>query len=170
MYNYFTTDKDGKVSSKGIMPYMTNGDFVRGILNYYNITGTVITIASPSDGTSNLVVVDPTCTATLINGFIDDAGGYDGRLIYTGTDLRYVNVNVSISVSTTSADDIVVAIALNGTAEVYTVATTALSTKTTLTLSHMVEITENDYIEVLVGNITETANITVHALSIAVNG
>jgi hypothetical protein len=144
-----------------------------GEISYFNTTGTTITITGVSDGSTNMVLVNPTTTLNNDMEF-DNGGGNTGRLRYIGTATRTFHVACSISFSgATTNQDGVFGIAKNGTivAASKVISFLGLTSDTRSTALHlMVSLTTNDYVELYVGNMTATNNVVVKTLNIFAMG
>lgn len=141
----------------------------RGALTYFNLTGTAVTISAASDGSSNMVKVDVPSTIPAIATGFDNGGASNGRLRYTGSATKTFLVTVCISNSGASGDVLVIGVAKNGTVDASTKVLEAAKTSGTVsatTLTGVLQLAQNDYLEVFIGNTTDTSSPTVHALSI----
>ena len=141
-----------------------------GELYYFDLTGTIIAISGTSDGTSNMVAVNPGSTPNSNNYEFTHT---DGRLRYTGEVTKQFSVNVTLSITPTNNNDfMVIGIAKNGNVQqgkvIQTLGTT--SETETLSLHNIVELAENDYIEVYVGNMTGANNVKIKTLDISLRG
>lgn len=88
-----------------------------GEVSYFNTTGTLVTISSTSDGSTNMVVVAP--TSTLVNDMeFDNGGANNGRLRYTGAVSKTFHIAVTLSGTPATVNDIFVfGVAKNGTVQ-----------------------------------------------------
>jgi hypothetical protein len=145
-----------------------------GEISYFNTTGTSITIAAQSDGSTNMVLVNPaTALSTGVYEF-DNGGGDTGRLRYTGATTKMFHTAATISFSPESAnDEFVIGIAKNGTV----VTSSKVISKsrgigeTSGTALHvMLELAANDYIELYVGNMNSTGDFTIKSISMFAMG
>jgi len=137
-------------------------------LDYFNTTGTSITISGTSDGSTNMVVVNPTSTADSDLGF-DNGGSDNGRLRYTGATTRMFHVAATLSgTPAVGADVFVFGIAKGGTVDCKVLS--SVSGTQAFALHCMVELATNDYVEIYVGNTTAARNFTVKSLNIFAMG
>ena len=144
-----------------------------GEISYFDMTGTAVAIAAQSDGSTNMVKAAPTTTLDNDKEF-DNGGADDGRLRYIGTTTRTFHVACTISIAPASANDtFVFGVAKTGTvlskSKVLIQATTAAGIRSTA-MHAMVSLAMNDYLELFVGNTTDTDDCTVHSLNIFAMG
>jgi len=145
-----------------------------GETNYFNTTGTAITISAQSDGSTNMVLVNPTTALSSGEYEFDNGGGNTGRLRYTGTTTKMFHIACTISFSPDNAnDEFVVGVAKNGTV----ISTSKIISKargigetSTTALHVMAEMATNDYLELYVGNISGTGNFTIKTLTMFAMG
>ena len=144
-----------------------------GEISYFNMTGTEVAIANSSDGSTNLVKVDVATTGDFYFN-TDNGGSNNGRLRYTGAQTKTFNCIACLSLTpATSSDSVVVGFAKNGTVSsnhkvIQTLGTT--SEAITVSLNRMIELVNNDYIELYIGNLTAGNNVTVNSLNIFMLG
>ena len=145
-----------------------------GEINYFNTTGTIITIASQSDGSTNLVKVAPT---TVLSGDVfefNNGGANDGRLRYTGatTKMFHTAFTISMDGSGSGTNLYVFGIVKNGTpGDCKVIQSIAVSNDTQSTALHcMVSLATNDYIELYVGNLTDADDIIVKTINLFAMG
>ena len=161
----------GDISAQDLRDFLATMKPPMGEISYFSVTGTQITIATQSDGSTNMVLVN---LATSLNA---DSYEFDspsnGRLRYTGTVTRMFHVAVSISFSGGANDIFVAGIAKGGTVVSESkilrkvgaggdVGSTAIHT--------IVELAQNEYIELYVGNITNADDPTWHTLNLFAMG
>jgi hypothetical protein len=144
-----------------------------GEISYFSTTGTAIAIATVSDGSTNMVKVDPVTTLNNEMEF-DNGGADDGRLRYIGAATKTFHVASTISFAPATANDVfVVGIAKNGTvivgSKILAQATTANGIRSTA-LHSMISLANNDYVELYVGNITDADDFVIHTLNIFAMG
>jgi hypothetical protein len=140
-----------------------------GQVGYFDTTGTSITIAGASDGTTNMVVVNPTTTLTNDHEF-DNGGGNTGRLRYTGTVTKTFHVALTVSGTPQTANDVfVMGVSKNGGASDCKMLGSASGTQFQA-LHCMVSLATNDYIELYIGNTTAGRNFTVKSLNLFAMG
>ncbi len=137
-----------------------------GQVGYFNTTGTLTTIASASDGTTNLVALAPTTTATIDTGF-DNGGSNNGALRYTGATTKYADIAVTASGTPATDNEVFVfAIAKNGTAiDGCQVLGTLIGTRP-VALHCVTTLAQNDVITLKAGNTTAGHDLTVKSLNI----
>lgn len=136
-----------------------------GDLSYFNLTGTLVSIATVSDGSTNMVKAAVAST-TVDSLRFDNGGADDGRLRYTDSNRNSFHVTASVSVTCAADKLIVVGLARNGTViastkMLATVGTSAVA----LALDSQIDLYTNDYVEVFLGNTTDDVDITVHSLA-----
>jgi len=144
-----------------------------GEISYFSTTGTNISIAAQSDGSTNMVKAAP---VTIFENMLDfDNGGADnGRLRYTGVTEKNFHIACTISIAPASANDtFVFGVAKNGTviasSKVLMKVATAADIKSTA-MHVMTSMTTNDYLEMFVGNTTDADDCTVHTLNLFTMG
>lgn len=142
-----------------------------GEVSYFDTTGTGVTISGTSDGSTNMVVIAP---ATAVSGdeYLFDNGGSDiGRLRYTGTLSRMFHIAVTLSLTPATLNDIfVIGIAKSGTV-VASSKVLGSSGGTQFSALHLyTTLTQNQYLEVYIGNTSGSRNATVKSLNIFAMG
>jgi hypothetical protein len=144
-----------------------------GEVSYFDTTGAAITIASTSDGSTNLVKVLATTTGDFYYN-TDNGGSDNARLRYTGSATKTFNCQACLSIlPATAADSVVIGFAKNGTVSanhkvIQTLGTT--SETQVLALNRMIELATNDYVEIYIGNLTAGNNVTVKSLNLFMLG
>jgi hypothetical protein len=146
-----------------------------GEISYFSLTGTAITVSSQSDGATNLVkAVVATAAPVAANNYeFDNGGSNNGRLRYIGAATRHFHIAVTFSVTPALANDVFVyAIAKNGTIVSESRALMRLggATAESTALHAMVELGQNDYVEMYLGNTTGERNGTVNTLNMFAMG
>jgi hypothetical protein len=140
-----------------------------GAVNYFNLTGTVVTLTGTSDGTSNMSKVSvPTDLSVTSVGF-DNGGASNGRLRHTGTSSATFLVQANLSLEGSTASDFVVGIARNGAVLPESRILTAISANNDIqnvSLTLVITLLANEYLEVFMGRINGSLNPVVHTLSI----
>jgi hypothetical protein len=144
-----------------------------GEISYFSTTGTAIAIATVSDGSTNMVKVDPITSLNNEMEF-DNDGADNGRLRYIGVNTKTFHVASTISFAPDTANDtFVVGIAKNGTvvagSKILNQVTTASGIRSTA-MHSMISLATNDYIEVYVGNITDADDFVIHTLTMFAMG
>jgi len=146
-----------------------------GEINYFNTTGTTVTIASASDGSTNLVKVAPTTVLSDDVFEFDNGGANDGRLRYTGatTKMFHTAFTISMDGEGSGTNLYVFGIAKNGVvaSACKVIQSIAVSSATESTALHcMVSLATNDYIELYAGNLTDTDDIIVKTINLFAMG
>lgn len=163
--DYFSFNDNVYIAQRLLLPM--------GEVNYFNTTGTAITISGTSDGSTNMVVVNP--ATTFSNDMDFDNGGADtGRLRYTGSATKTFHVACTVSFSGAGANDLfVVGIAKGGTV----ISSSKILRKMgpagdigTTAMHVMVSMAQNDYLEVYAGNMTDTDDFTINTLTLFAMG
>lgn len=159
----FTIDSNGDATAYGRML------LPMGEVNFFNTTGTLVSIASQSNGSTNLVKVAPATSLTNDMGF-DNGGADNGRLRYTGATTRVFHTAFTISMDGEGAGTnlYVFGIAKNGTVDsCKVIQSMAVSNDTQSTALHcMVTLATNDYLELYVGNLTDADDITAKTMNL----
>jgi len=166
-------------STMGFQSYFKSGSgsyfgYSMGEINYFSTTGTTITINNQSNGDTALVkvnVVTHLDTSKCIPFEVDNGGANNGRWRYTGTRTRQFHTAFTISMDGAGAatNVYVFAVAKNGVIDddckilqsitaTGQIASTALHCQLTLS--------QNDYIELYVGNTTDADDIVVKSINI----
>lgn len=137
-----------------------------GEVDYFSMTGTSITISGTSDGSTNMVVVNPVTTLNNDSGFDSPSAG---RLRYTGATTRMFHCALTVSGTPANPNDVFVfGAAKNGTPDCKVIGS---ASGTQFSALHcMLEFATNDYIELYVGNTTASRNFTVKSLNIFAMG
>lgn len=169
----FADNTSGDISAQDLRDFVKSLVFPVGQISYFNTTGTAITIAAQSDGSTNLVLVNP--TTSLWGSEVEmDSPSNVGRLRYTGSLTRNFLVTVTGSfLPATGNDAFVFAIAKGGTAQAASkqlVFTDATTDTVPFSTSALVSLATNEYVELYVGNMTAGRNMTINALSIRAVG
>ena len=146
-----------------------------GEINYFNTTGTTITIASASDGSTNLVKVSPVTALSADIFEFDNGGANDGRLRYTGATTKMFHTAFTISMDASSGSGTnlyVFGIAKNGAASnCKVIQSIAVSNDTQSTALHgMVSLATNDYLELYAGNLTDGDDLIVKTMNLFAMG
>lgn len=145
-----------------------------GEISYFSTTGTAITIAAQSDGSTNMVKVNPTTALSADAYEFDNGGANDGRLRYTGSTTKMFHVACTISVAPAAANDVfVLGIAKNGTVGAgnkILQQIAGISAIQSTALHYMVELATNDYIELYVGNTSDADDFTINTLNLFAMG
>jgi len=148
------------------------GTTAHGMLSYFNTTGTSLTFAGASDGTTNMTVANVASALDVLSVSFDNGGANNGRIRYTGSTTRLFRVSVRASEKGASADELVFGIAKNGTvvaASKQMHKSEAAGGSGNVACECIVSLALNDYIELYVGNMTDTTSTSVTALTIVVD-
>lgn len=145
-----------------------------GEISFFNISGTS-TGAFPAvttDGIANMIKCN---VATAFNGSIFDNGGAnDGRLRYTGDEMKHFHIACTISISPSSNNqNLVFAVAKNGVVipasrVIQRTGTTSDIQSTAIHVS--VHMMKNDYLELYAGNISGTSAVNIHSINLFAMG
>ena len=158
------------ISSAGDITLAKRFILPTGEINYFNTTGTTITIASASDGNTNLVVTAPITTLSGDVYAFDNGGANNGRLRYTGTTTRMFHTAFTISMDGAGSGTnlYVFGIAKNGTVgNCKVIQSIAVSNDIQSTALHcMISLATNDYIELYAGNLTDGDDLIVKTLNL----
>ena len=174
-----TTPEAGAIEYNGSHFYATAGStryqldqqvsVSMGEVEYFDLTGTTVTIAGQSNGATNMVKVAPTTTGDF--HFETDNGGADnGRIRYIGTTTKMFHCAITMSGTPQTTNDIfVLGVSKNGAAAQCKVLGSASGTQFSA-LHCMLSLAANDYIELFIGNTTAARNFTVKSLNIFMMG
>ncbi|WP_073369587.1 hypothetical protein [Flavobacterium fluvii] len=145
--------------------------FPMGEISFFNGIPKIITISSPSNGSTNMVLCNPATalTTNMMGVGFDNGGANTGRLRYTGATTRVFHVACTISVGPIASNDqFVFGIARNGTV----LSTSKVIQKTnnsgeimSTALHIMVTLAQNEYLELYVGNMTAGRNVEIYSLN-----
>src|SRR3989344_5515180 len=146
-----------------------------GELSYFSTTGTTVPIATVSDGSTNLVKVDPVTVLSDDFSEFDNGGADNGRLRYTGATTKMFHTAITISMDADGSGNnfYVFGIAKNGVVNSgckVIRSITAVSDTGSTALHCMVSLTANDYIELYAGNLTDADDIAVKTLNLFAMG
>ena len=163
----------GDVSLEGTTTSVGRLMLPMGEVSYFDTTGTAVVIAAQSDGSTNMVKAAPTTAGNFDHEF-DNGGANNGRLRYTGAVTKSFHVAVTWSIlgGGAATDNIVIAVAQNGTpvaaGKVLQGVTNANIQGNALHV--MLSLATNQYIEVYFGNLTDTDDIVLKSLNIFAMG
>jgi hypothetical protein len=146
--------------------------FPMGEISYFSMTGTAVVIAAQSDGSTNMVKVALVTTGNFACGF-DNGGADNGRLRYIGAATRDFHIACTWSaVGGVATDRLVFGIAKNGTviAASKVLQDVSASVVQGNAIHVMAELATNDYLELFVGNTTDTDDPTVYNLNLFAMG
>ena len=137
-----------------------------GEISYFNTTGTLITMSSQSNGSNNMVAVNPATALTTGVYEFSNGGSNDGTLQYTGAKTKMFHIAVTISGTPQTGNNVFVfGVALNGTV-IPTGKVLGSSSGTQFSSLHiMLELKMNDKIQLQMGNFSDSKNFTVKSLN-----
>lgn len=172
----FTSDEKTALEGAASLEYVNSLALAAGLvppafgeIYYFNLTGTTIPITSISDGSSNLVKVDVTTTMVPSSELFDNGGADNGRLRYTGLTSRLMYVMFQITVSGPASSVLVTAVTKNGSpvpASKIVQGSGPSATANSVTNTVLVSMATNDYLEVYIGNTTNTNDPVITSMSI----
>ena len=168
-----TLTTDGDATFTGDVTPEGNLILPMGEFSYFDLTGTTVTIAAISDGSTNMVKAAPTSTLSSGAMSFDNGGANNGRLRYTGATTRMMHIACSVSFSGGNNDTIVIGIAKNGTVLSESKVLRMMNSNGDVgsTALHLyVTMNTNDYLEVFFGNTSAIANITCNSLNLFAMG
>ena len=164
----------GNISPQDLRDMLESLNSPMGEISYFNVTGTAVTINAQSNGSTNMVVCNPVTSVKGGGYLFDNGGANNGRLRYIGAGDKMLHVACSISFSGIGANEnFVIGVAKNGTVDAASKCIRKVGGGGDIgsTAMHlMTNVSQNDYLEVYVGNMSSTANFTVHALNIFAAG
>lgn len=141
-----------------------------GALSYFNTTGVALTFAGTSDGSTYMVKADVPSTMNSTVLRFDNGGSSNGRLRYTGSTAQVFKVTAHVSEKGASGDDLVFAIAKNGSilpnSRVINKGSNSAGVSV-VCLEALVSLSLNDYVEVFVGNMSDTSSTSILVLNIS---
>lgn len=144
-----------------------NVQYPIGEVSYFNTTGYLKNIPATSDGSTNLVVCNPT---TTFSGNSEFDSPSNGRLRYLGVITKFFHIACTISVfpAGTSSDNFVFAVSKNGTAMGNSKVIQRLPTgDTQSTALHVaVYLAYGDYLELSTGNLTTSGDVYIKTLNL----
>lgn len=144
-----------------------------GELSYFSLTGTAVTIAAASDGTTNFVKAAPATAFSMDSYAFDNGGSDNGRLRYTGAATRMFHCASTLSFGGNANDTLCLAIAKNGSVVLESRAIMKMAAggdARSTALHQMVELAPNDYIELWVANLTDADDPTVFTMNLFAMG
>lgn len=170
----YTTDEKTALANSASLDYVNSLALAAGLLtpaygeiHYFNLTGTSIPIISVSDGSSNLVKVDVVSTLDPISEIFDSP--VSSRLRFTGASSRLFQISFQLTTAGPASSVLVMSLSKNGSpiaSSKLTQGSGPSSTANSVTNYALVSLSTNDYIEVLIGNTTNTSDPLVTSLSI----
>lgn len=143
-----------------------------GELSYFSTTGTLITLnAATTDGSSNLFFCNP--VTSLSSDSVNFLSTQNGRLQYVGTTKQSFRIVATVSATTSSNGTYIYGFRKSNTN--YLSASRVLeklniSDDKTTSIQALVSLEPNDFIELWVGKIGETGNVTIKSLNLFASG
>jgi hypothetical protein len=169
---YTTTEKGQLASHEAIINALNLGAAAApayGSVSYFNLTGTSVTLTGTSDGTTNTYKINvATALSSAVLGF-DNGGANNARLRYTGTASATFLVTANLSLEGATTADFVVSLAKNGATISEGRGLTAINTNNdveNVSISLVVTLLNNEYLELFLGRTSGSLDPVVHALSI----
>jgi len=140
-----------------------------GEVSYFNLTGAVITIGSQSDGSTNMVGINP---ATTFSGYqFDNGGANDGIIRYLDATTRMFHIAATLSGTPANPNDLfVIGVAKNGTVEAASKVIGSASGTQFSALHLMTMMNQSDTLQVYIGNVTAARNFTLKSLNLFAMG
>ena len=165
------TEKAQLASHEALITTFGFGSIIQayGSISYFDLTGTVQTLALNSDGSNNFykVTVSSATSSSILN--FDNGGASDGRLRYTGTPSNVFLVTANLALEGTVTGDFVVALAKNGSIISETRQLTADNASNDIenvTITAIVTLLNNEYLEVFIGRTDGAGDPTVKGFSL----
>lgn len=167
----FISDGAGwkKVSGNG----SNNIQYPIGEISYFNVTGQTISItSSTTDGSSGMFLCNPATTFSSYSFGFSNGGADTGRLQYTGTVARTFRVTCTLSAVASVSDAFIFELKKTG---VYLpnsriIQKLTASDAQSATMNVFVTLAPDDYLELWVGNISGTGNVTIKSLNLFASG
>lgn len=142
-----------------------------GEISYFNTTGTAVTIASQSDGSTNMVKVGPTSALAAISREFDNGGANNGRLRYTGSTTKKFHIAATLSGTAATANDVFVfGVARGGTVLAESKVLGSSGGTQFSSLHAYCTLANNEYLELYIGNTSAGRNFTVKSLNLFAMG
>ena len=142
-----------------------------GEISYFNTTGTAITIASQSNGSTNMVTVAPASALTSISREFDNGGANNGRLRYTGSTTKKFHIAATLSATAATANDVFVfAVAKSGSVLGESKVLGSSGGTQFSSLHAYCTLANNEYLELYIGNTSAGRNFTVKSLNLFAMG
>jgi hypothetical protein len=140
--------------------------FAMGEAAYFNTTGTVVTIAGTSDGSTNLVKMAVATSAAVVTGTVD-GGGTTARLRNNDTVSRMYHCAATFSGTPATNNDIfVMGFAVNGVVDADCKVLSSFSGTQTVAMHCMLTLGAGEYTEIYIGNTTASRNITIKTFNL----
>jgi hypothetical protein len=152
----------------------TSSQFPMGEISFFSVASpTTPSITSASDGSTNLVKVAPATTLASDSNQFDNGGSDNGRLRYTGTATKMFHCACSVSFGGGNNDLFVIGVAKNGVVSDASKILRRMGAGGDIgsTAIHwMTELQSMQYLEVYVGNITDTDDPSFYTLNLFAMG
>lgn len=173
----FTSADKTAVDGAASLAYVNSLALAAGVLtpayaafSYFDLTGVTLNIVSVSDGISNLIKAGP--VTTLDPASIEFDSPAPGRLRYTGAATRLFVATYNMSMLGTASATYVTTLSKNGSPipvsrSLVGYASTPATSPTSATT--LVSLSTNDYLEIFVGNTTDTNDPNVKVLNLEIS-
>lgn len=138
-----------------------------GAFSYFDLVGSSVGLPSVSDGLSNMVKPNPTTTFLGVSSLFTSPS--NARLTYTGTADRLCLVTAKVAVGNLNSKVLVFGIAKSGNiipSSRQLQVTPSTGATTSVTLSAIVSLVGGDYLEVFIGNTTDSTSPNIRVLSL----
>lgn len=173
----FTSDEKTALEGAASLEYVNALALAAGAIGpayaalmYFNLTGTSVSIISASDGTSAMVKID--VASTIDPSSVNFDSPAQARLRYTGAETRLFVATYTVSFNGPASSEMVFGLAKNGsvspTSKLLT-GTDATPATTAISATSLISLSTNDYIEVFVGNTSNTNDPTVKVLALEIS-
>jgi hypothetical protein len=143
-----------------------------GELSYFSTTGTLIPINSATiDGSSNLFLCNP--TTTLSADSVNFSSAQNGRLQYTGATKRSFRVTATVTAMPNSSGVYLYEFRKSNTSFLFNsrvMERQTISEEKTTSIQVFVTLDPNDFLELWVGKIGDTGNVTIKSLNLFASG
>ena len=148
--------------------------FPMGEISYFSTTGANINITNQSNGSTFMVVCNP--TTTLLNrGEFDNGGSNNGRLRYIGKNTKTFHIACTISGTLISGSNktlvfgIAKSLSVQSSSKVLNRFSNTGDVQST-SMHAMLTLAPNDYLELYVGNISSTDNFSFRTFNLVAIG
>lgn len=139
-----------------------------GELSYFNTSGSLVTLNSATtDGSSNLFLCNP--STTLSENSVDFSSSDNGRLQYTGATKKSFRIAATVTALPNSSGIYLYEFRKSNTIFLPTsrvIEKLTISEEKTTTIQVFVTLNPNDFIELWMGKIGETGNVTIKSLNL----
>lgn len=162
---YVISDATGGITPVGRL-YVPMGE-----ISYFSTTGTSIVISGTSDGSTNMVVANPTTALSAMSESFDNGGSNNGRLRYTGATTHMFHIAVTLSGSPEVNGNVFVFGVANGGVVAAESKTLGSSAGTQFSALHAyIMLAQNEYLELFIGNTSSSKNFTIKSLNLFAMG